>query len=113
MTLIERNALSILPTSTSNVIANNEAIPQPQSNKNESSDVLIDLDIIVQILTLVGTCPDCESKSINMNINHKNKKGLSSLLLLSCTECLWNTKLYTSKKVSSKTSEKSFDINLF
>ena len=62
--LIERNALSILPNftiSTSNVIANNEAIPQPQSNKNESNYVLIDLDIIVQILTLVGTCPDCES----------------------------------------------------
>ena len=47
-----------------------------------------------------------------MNINHKNKKGLISLLLLSCAECLWNTKFYTSKKVSSQTCENFFDINL-
>ncbi|MBY0580841.1 MAG: hypothetical protein K2P53_04080 [Rickettsiales bacterium] len=113
--LIESNALSILPNSiisTINVIANNKAIPRPQSNKNEFNYVLIDLDIIVQILTLVGTCPDCERKSININIDHKNKKGLSSLLLLCCSECLWKTKFYTSKKVSTKASEKSFDINL-
>jgi hypothetical protein len=113
--LIESNALSILPNSiipTINVIANNKAIPRPQSNKNEFNYVLIDLDIIVQILTLIGTCPDCERKSININIDHKNKKGLSSLLLLCCSECLWKTKFYTSKKVLTKASEKSFDINL-
>ncbi|XP_065678497.1 uncharacterized protein LOC136093423 [Hydra vulgaris] len=115
LSLIDRNNLSILPnltTSTSNVIASDEPFLQPQSNKNESNYVIIDLNIIVQILTLVGTCPDCESKSININIDHKNKKGLSSLLLLSCTKCSWKTKFYTSKKVASKTSEKSFDINL-
>ena len=76
--IIESNFFSLLinfTTSTSNISANDEDISQPHNYQDKSNYILIDVDIIAQLLALVGTCPDCEKKSINVNVDHKNKRG--------------------------------------
>ena len=61
-------------------------------NSEQSSYLLIDMDIFSQIVNITGSCPSCESKNTSFYINPVKEKGLSSCLEFSCQNCLEWTK---------------------
>ena len=76
--------------------------------------LLFDSDILKSIFGLLGTCPECDNKSIDINSDLSEKKGLSVLLNFICTTptCLWNRSFHTSKEVKTDGRGKSpFEIN--
>ena len=71
-------------------------------NSEQSSYLLIDMDIYSQIVNIIGSCPSCESKNISFIINPVKKKGLSSCLEFSCQNCSeWTKEIYTSKELKN------------
>ena len=76
--------------------------------------ILIDSDIMGQIVSCIGTCPqeNCKGK-INFFNSLKEKYGLSSKLQFNCDLCNWSRYFYTSKELSSNTrGRKPYDINV-
>ena len=41
-----------------------------------STKILIDSDILKSTIKLLGTCPNCSKKSIDIKCDHSQKKGL-------------------------------------
>ena len=56
-------------------------------NSEQSSYLLIDVDISSQIIDINGSCQSCEKKNISFIINPVKKKGLSSCSEFSCQNC--------------------------
>ena len=83
-------------------------------NSEQSSCLLIDMDIFSQIINIIGSCPSCESNNISFIINPVKKKGLSSCLEFSCQNCSeWTKEICTSKELHNNSKGKSsFDINV-
>ena len=90
--------------------------PKKDISENSStfSNIIIDLDILSDIISLIGTCPECESKNLCFDIDHSKKKGLSCCLKFKCKNChIWSKEMYTSKKVENEGKGKApFDINI-
>ena len=90
--------------------------PKKDISENSStfSNIIIDLDILSDIISLIGTCPECESKNLCFDIDHSKKKGLSCCLKFKCKNChMWYKEMYTSKKVGNEGKRKApFDINI-
>ena len=61
---------------------------------------IVNLDILQSIVDLIGKCPCCDRKNIELS-NDKNKmKGLANALNL-CDSREWSCNLYTSKVVNT------------
>ena len=90
--------------------------PKKDISENSStfSNIIIDLDILSDIISLIGTCPECESKNLCFDIDHSKKKGLSCCLKFKCKNChIWSKEMYTSKKVENGGKGKApFNINI-
>ena len=93
--------------------AGNSSSSNVEVEKNPSSFLLMDLDILESIIDLIGKCPVCNGNSIQLDCNFESKKGLSIPLTLRCEFCLWEKLLFTSKKVSSDgAGDNPFEVNL-
>ena len=76
--------------------------------------MLLDSDILKSVINLIGSCPKCQKRSVEIISNPAQKKGLSLHLNLMCMEedCDWNKFFYTSKEVKSDNPGSSpFKIN--
>ena len=76
--------------------------------------MLLDSDILKSVINLIGSCPKCQKRSVEIISNPAQKKGLSLHLNLMCMEedCDWNNFFYTSKEVKSDNPGSSpFKIN--
>ena len=72
------------------------------NNFLRSTTLLIDSDILKSIIKLLGTCPNCSNKSIDIKCDQSQKKGLSFLLHFICDSevCNWSQSFYTSKRLN-------------
>ena len=76
--------------------------------------MLLDSDILKLVINLIGRCPKCQKRSVEIISNPARKKGVSLDLNLMCMEddCNWNRFFYTSKEVKSNNPGASpFEIN--
>ena len=79
--------------------------PKKNINENSStfSNIIIDLDILLDIISLIGTCPECESKNLCFDIDHSKKKGLNYCLKFKSKNChIWCKEMYTSEKLENE-----------
>ena len=81
---------------------------------NQSQYIIIDIEILKSMFNLVGLCPECKGEHVDFIVNNEKKKGLSTMILLSCTDCPWANEFYSSKKITCVTSSvnKSYDISI-
>ena len=69
-----------------------------------------DISIFLDLLQLVGTCPDCSS-NIENTVDVLSKKGFAQKVLVNCKDCVWSYSTYLSQ--SLKTDESSrYDVNV-
>ena len=70
-------------------------------NTLPSCNILIHSDILQSIISLLGTFPDCNNKSIEIQRDLSDKCGLSLRLEFVCTTttCNWSTLFHTSKAI--------------
>ena len=76
--------------------------------------MLLDNDILKSVINLIGRCPKCQKRSVEIISNPARKKGVSLDLNLMCMEddCDWHRFFYTSKEVKSNNPGASpFEIN--
>ena len=85
------------------------------NNFLRSSTLLIDSDILKSIIKLLGTCPNCSNKSIDIKYDQSQKKGLSLLLnfVFGLEICDWSQSFYISKRLNQTPGcdNQSFEIN--
>ena len=76
--------------------------------------ILINIEILSELFTLVGCCPDCAHRGIVISNEFKKKKGLANCLTLSCSNCEWTYSTYTSRSIEkpSVPGMNAFDINV-
>ena len=79
---------------------------------------MIDMTILQGIINSLA-CPECFENTVVMYEEESKKKGLATCLLLSCSnsDCLYESRTYTSGTVQTKDQEeqrgsKYFEINL-
>ena len=77
----------------------------PKEKDNISGYRIIDTEILSVIFSLL-LCPQCEQRSLMLGDHICRKQGLSSLLVLKCTNCKFIEEFHT-----SKTCGRGFDIN--
>lgn len=75
--------------------------------------LIIDCELLQGIIDVVGKCPRCKESGLVVSNNLAEKKGLSNLLLISCTSCDYVLSTYTSQHIPRPNTrgQKPFDIN--
>ena len=72
--------------------------------------MLTGISIFLDLLQLVGRCPDCSS-NIENAVDFLSKKGFAQKVIVNCKDCGWSYSTYLSK--SLKTDESSrYDVNV-
>ena len=66
--------------------------------------MLTDISIFLDLLQLVGRCPDC-SINIENTVDFLSKKGFAPKVIVNCKDCGWSYSTHLSK--SLKTDESS------
>ena len=76
--------------------------------------ILIDSDVISELLTLVGCCPECVKSGIVFSNYFEKKKGLANCINLACNNCKWTHSTYTSRSIekSATPGMNAFDVNV-
>ena len=72
--------------------------PKTSSNMDTSMYMMTDIKIFINLLQLVGQCPEC-SNAIPTTVDFSGKKGLAQKVVPSCkdtTGCAWTYSTYTS-----------------
>ena len=75
-----------------------ETIPETPNKLKEtlSGYRIIDLEIIVNFVSML-CCPECYAdRTLSLNENHKEKKGFASYLVCRCSNCSYEYTFYTS-----------------
>ena len=90
----------------------------PSSDKamgitKEETFMLINMSVLQAIVGLIGQCPECSNKCIEVSNDLSRKKGFAYLLILRCKECLWQEELYSSCKIldTERQGPKNFEVN--
>ena len=88
--------------------------PKTSSNMDTTSmNMMTDIKIFINLLQLVGQCPEC-SNAITTTVDFSSKKGLAQKIKSSCkdiTGCAWTYSTYTS--TMTKNDERSrYDVNI-
>jgi len=100
------------PTSSSTMSKNN---PPESDLPATSCYIVIDSEILQTIISLIGTCPLCNNKSVDVSCDDLSKKmGLAVPLNLSCTvpTCSWSKEFFTSKSfINNKPGNNPYEIN--
>ena len=63
--------------------------------------ILTDIQIFLDLLKLVGRCPDC-SGNIDNNVDFLSKKGFAQKVIVSCKDCGWCKSAYLSTSLKLK-----------
>ena len=71
----------------------------------DNNNVIVNMGILAQLFSLTA-CPQCLSKFLKLKESSELRKGLSSLLQLTCTNCDFSANTYT-----SPLSNYGYDIN--
>lgn len=104
-------------------ISSNMARYETTSDIEESSDdlflpstyLLLDSDILKSIIELVGACPNCNHRAVQVESDKLLKQGLSMLLYFVCDSCGWKKSFYTSKRTkrtAAGNGNQPFEINI-
>ena len=72
--------------------------------------MLTDIKIILDLLTLIGKCPECNS-DVNSSVDFAAKKGLAQKILINCCDCDWTHNVYLSSMVQID-QHKRYDVNI-
>ena len=88
--------------------------PKTSSNMGTTSMyIMTDIKIFINLLQLVGQCPEC-SNAITTTVDFSSKKGLAQKVVPSCkdtTGCAWTYSTHTS--TMTKNDERSrYDVNI-
>ena len=83
-------------------VSHSKVVEIPDTSKQ--TDVhgyrLIDMNLLSSVFMSVG-CPSCKKSGLELTENFQQKKGLASLLLLTCT-CGYSNEFYTSITLKNK-----------
>ena len=105
LTPTNQNENQTMSSSTTPINTANVHIPS-------SCYLFINTNIITQIINLLATCPDCDTRNIFINFDISNKRGLSVPMKFNCTDCGWFQTFYTSEECKRQTCGRApFDIN--
>ena len=76
--------------------------------------VFMNTDILLNIVEMIGTCPERHSKvKCHHDDSATKKKGLAHVFVVTCCSCPWYHDLYTSKEiVSAKRGSNKYDVNV-
>ena len=67
-----------------NAVSGSSENPKTSSNMDTTSMyIMTDMKIFINLLQLVGKCPEC-SNAINTTVDFSSKKGLAQKVVLSC-----------------------------
>ena len=71
-------------------------------------------DILKDLLELIGRCPNCISRGLNISHNERKRMGYALNFQLSCSKCQWKHELYTSPTIDNDNTPglNSFCINV-
>ena len=70
---------------------------------------LIDVSVLGEMVDLFS-CPECQNNGLEIHENTLKRKGLSSYIELSCTNCTFKYSTYTSKGLSG--NEQAMEVNV-
>ena len=75
--------------------------------------MFIDTTVLQTIISVVGVCPDCDSKELKLCNDLSKKKGLANHIEIRCGSCGYWYRIYTSKEVHHPNTpgQKPFDVN--
>ena len=76
--------------------------------------VFMNIDILLNIIEMIGICPEGHSKvKCHHDDSATKKKGLAHVFVVTCCSCPWYHDLYTSKEiVSAKRGSNKYDVNV-
>ena len=75
--------------------------------------MFIDSTVLQTIISVVGVCPDCDSRELKLCNDLSKKKGLANHIEIRCGSCGYCYSIYTSKEVHHPNTpgQKPFDVN--
>ena len=72
---------------------------EDEDNETQQSHyIIIDSSILELLISVIGVCPNCQSKEIKMYNDVSKKKGLSNCIAITCSECNFSYSTYSRKK---------------
>ena len=72
------------------------------SNINTSCMYMLTyIRIFLDLLQLVGRCPDCSS-NVDNTVDFLSKEGLSQIVIVNCKDCGWSYSTYLSTSLKLK-----------
>ena len=92
-------------TSVSSRKPNDSRVQDVSSSGNNDEDVsqephmFIDTTVLKTIISVVGVCPDCDSRELKLCNDLSKKKGLANHIEIRCGSCGYCYSIYTSKEV--------------
>ena len=96
-------------TSISSIkVQNIETSTPKQEDKFICGNRIIDMEILSAAIS-VFCCPECSKSGLKLSESFVKKKGLSSLLVISCVNCDYQSDFYTSKLCGQ--GHQGYDIN--
>ena len=97
----ERNNESLLSNSS---IASEKvetiSFQSPRKQSKVSGFRLLDMEILAEVISSFS-CPSC-NQPINLKEDFSNKRGLASMLIVSCEMCSYEKKIFTSRTCTDK-----------
>ena len=76
---------------------------------------LVDMELIQYLITSLA-CPECHEKTLVVEEDKFKKKGLASFIIVSCSNCFYESSSFTSKGVQPLDEEtremKPFEVNI-
>ena len=97
----------------SDVDVNNVDIADEDNEVQHSHYIFMDSSILEMLISVIGICPDCQSKELKSYNDVSKKRGLSNCIVITCSECNFSYSTYSSKNVNKPNTpgKEPFDVN--
>ena len=95
------------------VDVNNVDVADEGNEVQYSCYIFMDSSILEMLISVIGICPDCQSKELKIYNDVPKKKGLSNCIVITCSECNFSYSTYSSQNINkpNKPGKQSFDVN--
>ena len=81
----------------------------PSCSPGFEINFIMNLQVLNDMINLVGKCPERDHDNISVSIDHHKKKGLTQVINL---ECGWSKTIFSSKRIDETNNKSRFDVNL-
>ena len=83
----------------------------PSCSQGFEMNFIMNLQVLNDMINLVGKCPECNHDNMSVSIDPHNKKGLAQVINLEFP-CGWSKTIFSSKRIDETNNKSRFDVNL-